>query len=543
MLLRLATSTFALYVVYRAVKVVYGKLTSPLRYMPGPKAGDWLSGNYSQVRGEVRRVGAFGVEDSWIGQYGPTLKLHGFFGSSNVYTMDTKAIHHVLFNSNIYQKTAPARYFLGRIAGPSGLTAAEGELHKRERKIMAPAFGYPQVRELTSIFIQKSQQLRDIWTDEIAKEGGVARLDVLEWLHRTTLDIIGLAGFNRNINALGAHSKETRDEVLTIFERLLAVEFGPLDFIQGSYPITRGVSTASDRNRRDAVADMTRLGYQILADSKREVAESGTFEAGRARDLLSLLVRANISKETAVRDRMSDEEVLSQIITFLVAGHVTTSTAVTWTLFALTQNKAAQARLREEVASFPTENPTMDQLNDMAYLDCVVREGLRVHGPVPLNVREAACDDVMPLLNPWTDTQGKVHETISIPKGTEIFIPMNAMNLDPIIWGPNAREFIPERWESPIENAIPGVWGNMMSFIGGPRGCVGYRFSLVEIKSLMFTLLRNFEFDLAVPIKDLGMKLVRVSQGPMVLSEPEKGLQLPLLIKPVALTYTHTNTN
>jgi cytochrome P450 len=59
------------------------------------------------------------------------------------------------------------------------------------------------------------------------------------------------------------------------------------------------------------------------------------------------------------------------------------STATTWALFALTQNMAAQNRLREELLAVSTDNPTMDQLNELPYLDCVVRETLRVHAPVP----------------------------------------------------------------------------------------------------------------------------------------------------------------
>jgi hypothetical protein len=113
----------------------------------------------------------------------------------------------------------------------------------------------------------------------------------------------------------------------------------------------------------------------------------------------------------------------------------------------------------------------------------------------------------------------------------------------------------PERWEKVPQAAtsIPGVWGNMMTFIGGPRACIGYRFSLVEyvlsmflmylreismkclffrMKALLFTLIRAFEFELSVPASDIGTKSFIV-QRPFLKSNPKAGNQMPLILKPV----------
>ena len=92
----------------------------------------------------------------------------------------------------------------------------------------------------------------------------------------------------------------------------------------------------------------------------------------------------------------------------------------------------------------------------------------------------------------------------------------------------------PERWEKPPEaaNSIPGVWGNMLSFLGGPHSCIGYRFSIVEMKALLFTLVRAFEFDLGVEPTDIG-KRSAVVQRPFVLSKKEQGSQMPMVIRPI----------
>ncbi|KAJ7479217.1 cytochrome P450 [Mycena latifolia] len=538
MLLRLAIAsiqTLGAYVLYRAIRLIYARLTSPLRYLRGPSSTNLVAGNILDVRNGANS----GIEDLWVREYGRTMRIHGFFGAWALYTMDTKALHHILFNTHIYPKPDSSRFNLGRIVGP-GILVVEGDVHKQQRKIMNPAFGAPQLRALTGIFVQKSSQLRDIWAADAAQNGGVARVEILSWLSKATLDIIGLAGFNYNINALGAQDKDTPDELAAAFATLLAMDnqvmASPFRFLQGVYPILRNISTEGDKIIRGAQATMMRIGRQLLAESKRDIAETGTFETGRARDLLNLLVRANTSKEIPANQQLSDEDVLAQVPTFLVAGHETTSTAVTWALFALTQNKAAQARVRAELLALDTENPTMEELNSLPYLDCVVRETLRLHSPVVLSSRVALCDDIIPLAEPYTDAQGTVHETLRMPEGTIVFLPLLALNRDAGIWGSDAKEFIPERWESkesPIANAIPGVWGNMFTFLGGPRSCIGYRFALVEMKALLFTLIRGFEFELAAPVSDVGKKLTSVTQGPILLSDIEAGLQLPLLVRPV----------
>jgi len=90
----------------------------------------------------------------------------------------------------------------------------------------------------------------------------------------------------------------------------------------------------------------------------------------------------------------------------------TQSTGTTWALFALTQSPEVQRKLREELLTVDTDNPTMDQLNSLHYLDMVVRETLRVHAPVPSTMRVAMKDDVLPLSKPFTDGKGNVNEGI-----------------------------------------------------------------------------------------------------------------------------------
>ncbi|KAJ7289436.1 cytochrome P450 [Mycena rebaudengoi] len=341
-------------------------------------------------------------------------------------------------------------------------------------------------------------------------------------------------GFDYNFNRLDRSAAP--DEFDGAFTTLTASGTGIMSLIKAYVPVLRPIPTKMDTIIDKSKAVVTRIGGKLLRESQREISMGVGSQSGRARDLLSLLVRANTSKDIPESQRLSDKDVLAQVPTFLIAGHETTSAAATWALFALTQNVEVQKRLRDELLTVSTEKPTMDELDGLPFLDCVVRETLRLYAPVRVIGRIAVREDVIPLNTPYTDVNGQVHESLRILKGQELLIPVLAVNRDPDMWGPDASDFKPERWEAatPITNSIPGVWGHMLTFLGGLRGCIGYRFALVELKALLFTLVRGLEFELAVPAADIGVKATVMIQRPIVLSDMEAGNQLPLLIKPFA---------
>ncbi|KAF8188482.1 cytochrome P450 [Mycena galopus ATCC 62051] len=522
-------ASLGVYALHQIFRRIYQEFNSPLTFLPGPKSSHWVFGNLRDIWKDEDST----LQQKWVREFGPTLKYQGFFGSTQLYTTDTRALNHFLTHSYIYQKSEPARYSLARYVGP-GVLVTEGDVHRQQRKIMNPAFGAPQIRELTEIFIQKSLELRDIWASQTTESGAV-RVDVIPWLSKATLDMIGLAGkcrFNYNFNSLAS---EEPTELAAAFDAGTNLEGGKIltvfRILQAWIPAFRIIRTKLDRVEEHAQAVMRRIGLQLIEESKVELVQNGGTKSRGSRDLLSLLVRANTSKDLPAAQRLSDAHVIAQVPTFLVAGHETTSTATTWALFALTQNVGAQTRLRTELLAFESEEPTMDELNSLPYLECVVRETLRLHAPVPESRRVATQDDVVPLAEPVTDMHGVVHEALKIMKGQTITIPILMMNRNPAIWGSDSTQFVPERWESEISNHIPGVWGHMLSFLGGPRACIGYRFSLIEMKALLFTLVRAFEFELAVPAAEIASRTV-VVQRPVLRSEPDAGDQLPLLIKP-----------
>ncbi|KAJ7067692.1 cytochrome P450 [Mycena belliarum] len=512
------------------LQYAYREYTSPLRHVVGPKSPSFVLGNFRQMANDAH------LTEKWRKEFGPTFQFKGLFSVSELHTSDIKAVNHIITNSNIYRRAPYTIEDTKRLMG-RGILAVTQDEHKRQRRIMNPAFGIAQIRLVTEVFVEKSVQLRDIWAAQTAQGHGTARVEVMSGLRKMTLDVIGQAGFNYQFNALDPSTgpNELNKAFTDLFHSPQSGRYAALRLAQAMVPILKLVPMPGSKVLMNARNKMFEIGNNIVSESKVSIKASGTTkDLGRRRDLLSVLLKANMSTDIPESQRMTDAEVIAQIPAFFIAGHETTSASTTWALHALSINPGVQRKLREELMTMATDNPTMDELNSLPYLELVVRETMRVHAPVVFLSRMAMEDDVLPLAKPYIDQNGQAHESLPIPKGLVMHIPILAINTDKAIWGPDADEFRPERWENIPDAAgdIPGVWANLFTFFAGPHNCIGFRFSLVEMKALLFTLVRAFEFEPAVPKGGIGPS-PSVLQRPVVLAEPEKAFQLPLILKPV----------
>ncbi|KAH9054511.1 cytochrome P450 [Lactarius vividus] len=539
LLLLALSTTYILYVLIRGRIRAY---RSPLQNVPGPKEAHWLSGDFV----DVQEPDSSRLQEEWVRTYGHVVRYHSRFGTLRLLTVDPVANAYILQNSEIFQKSDFLRFSLGNFTG-RGLLFVEGPQHRKQRKVMNPAFGPAQVRKFTSLFLEKSLELRDIWADLISRstrKDGKLGLDAFVWLNKVTLDIIGLAGFNYAFNSL--HSPdENQNELYESIRSMLTIKASQFMFIlQLFFPLFRPIPTARSRVLNRSLEVIRRIGSQLIRDKKAAVlaelnlGASGVVEKHdvQGHDLLSLLIKSNIASDMSENMRMSDEEILSQVPTFLLAGHETSSTAIAWTLFALSCHPAVQTTLRAELRTCQTDMPTMDQLNALPYLEGVVREVLRLYAPVSATQRIAMHDAEIPLQKPFKDNRGIMQSSIRVSKGDSVAVPIRLLNRSTEIWGEDANEFRPERWETVPEaaHALPSVYGHLATFIAGAHACIGYRFSVVEIKALLFTLVRGFEFELALPAEDIVRRTSIVGR-PVVASNPAAGPQLPLLIRPANL--------
>lgn len=159
---------------------------------------------------------------------------------------------------------------------------------------------------------------------------------------------------------------------------------------------------------------------------------------------------------------------------------------MTWCLYALAREPAVQNRLRAELRALPPPSSSSqvcaeEALHRCEYLEWVVRETLRVHTPVTATMRTVGrAWDAIPL-------SGGARE-VPVRRGDIITVPIAALNRSVDVWGPDAAAFRPDRWANVPESAraVPGLWANMMTFLGGGgpgnpgRSCIGWKFALAE---------------------------------------------------------------
>ncbi|KZT59286.1 cytochrome P450 [Calocera cornea HHB12733] len=542
------------YGLYLLAKFLHTVLSTPVKQLRGPNNPSWILGQEPAIIAAEDGI----LIQQWANQFGLTFKYPSFLSKWELCTMDPRAISHILTNNYVYPKPDVVRQFLSQVLGTEGLISAEGETHRRQRRILNPSFSPAQLREVTPIFFEKAAELRDIWQAHIADSpmpAGGKIMDVYQWLSRATLDIIGLAGFDYDFESL-IHDK---NELAVAFRELFRVQMAVrwLNLVRMWFPVLRPFLVRShmeahrhlfdflqpepDRHvKKISQETMRRVGMELIQRKKAEVAKglvgekpsSNTVVVGR--DILSALIRANMASDVSYTHKLTDEEVLSQITTFILAGHETTSNSVTWSLLTLAQYPAIQDQLRKELLAVSEETLSMDALNALPYLDLCTRELLRLQGPVRETVRTALQDDTIPLQYPIVDKYGKTIDSVRIKAGDAIVIPIMVIDRSERFWGPSAQEFKPERFQDlPKEaSAIPGVYSHIMTFLGGQRACIGYRFSVIEMKAFLFVLLRSFVFELS----DENVKILKktaIVTRPLVQGEEDKGAQLPLRIRAV----------
>ncbi|KAI0321608.1 cytochrome P450 [Amylostereum chailletii] len=512
---------------------------SPLRDVTTVPGSSFLWGHRTKPFGSDPLV----MHEQNVEKYGRIVKYKDVFNSDRLFVCDTRAIAHILNNTGTYTKGDAIRFNLKKSLGP-GVLFVEGDEHRKQRRVMSPAFGLPHLRILTPIFVDKANQLRDIWKERILAPEGEKQskglIDASKWLSKLTLDIIGLAGFKYSFDAL--NPADTPNELYAAVRLMLTAPRPSLiEALRFFVPVFRIFPSKRSRIVAKGRITMDAVGRRLLGDMKAAVVSEhdGKDKIERSdfqqKDILSLLVKANMATDLPENSRLSDEDVLAQVPTFLIAGHETTSTSTAWILFVLSKYPEVQDKLRAELLACPDgDAPSMETLNAFPYMDAVVREVLRLYCPLPSIVRVAEEDDFIPTEHEWTDRHGVKRSGIPISKGDGIFVPVMAINRLKEIWGPDAREFKPERWENPPKevSSVPGIWGNNLVFSSGPRACIGYRFSLVETKAILYALVRAFKFSLACGPDDIVI-VERGIMRPALAKEIEKGVQLPLWISPV----------
>ncbi|KAF7325693.1 hypothetical protein MKEN_00419400 [Mycena kentingensis (nom. inval.)] len=474
---------------------VFPALFSSIRNVPGPPNRNPLFGHWLDIiRGEV----CVPMRE-WTKEYNsPVIRYYGLLGDERLLFLSPQALEQMFVKDwQDYPRPPFLRHILGLVAG-YGLLTITGDEHKRLRRAMNPAFSISNLSEQTEMYYEPIEGLVEIFKNELKDKAGKV-VEVYEWMGKLTLDIICDTAFGYRTDSL--HNAD--NELAVAYHKVVALQsmrnIARLAALMG-VPGFAALANSEWGFRNQWLFRLLPSGNEVvtLVDCMHRIREISTQmlrektadlsispdDRSTKKDIMSLLVRsrkAELDANSDAAEVMSDSAMVDQVLTFLSAGHETTASGLSWTLWLLAKDPESQRKLREEIMPVYRENPRPDYrtLKSLSWLDCVVNESLRVLPPVPMTVRVA-------------DKTAYV-DGVLVPKGTIITCPIRVINTWKHVWGEDAEEFRPGRWLEPFPEAYNSTYSHF-PFIAGPHVCIGRTMALSEMKAVLFALIANFEF-------------------------------------------------
>ncbi|KAB8235836.1 bifunctional cytochrome P450/NADPH--P450 reductase [Aspergillus alliaceus] len=389
--------------------------------------------------------------------YGPIFRLR--LPDERIFVANY-ALARDLFDEKKFQKAVRGPLEQVRNATKDGLfTAYPGE-HNWEiaHRTLMPAFGplsirgmFPEMQDIVSQMVLK-------W----ARFGPDTPINVADDFTRLTLDSIALCAMGDRFNSF-YHEKQ---------HPFVAAMGGMLteSFARSRRP---GFASLLYQNQeKQYQADI-----EQLTQTARELLESRRKNPTDKKDLLNALV---LNKDPKTGEKLSDDAIIRNMITFLIAGHETTSGLLSFLFYELLENPEAYRKAQEEVDRvIGKDNITIDYMSKLPYLEACLRETLRLHPTAPGFSLEAKGDQVL---------DGRY----TIKDGETINILLGQLHRDPEVYGSNAEEFRPSRMlDEEFAKLPPNTW---KPFGNGIRACIGRPFAWQEALLAVATLLQVFQF-------------------------------------------------
>ncbi|CAL1371212.1 unnamed protein product [Linum trigynum] len=353
----------------------------------------------------------------------------------------------------------------------NGLVMVEGEEWVRHRHVITPAFTAPNLKAMSSLMVESTTQMLDRWADLIAD--GSPTIDVEGHVTATAGEIIAKTSFGVGY--------ETGREVV---ERLRAMQLSL--FNSNRYvgvPFSKVMCPKKTMEAKKLGREIDSLLLSIISSRKNNMM-NGERNNNNNNDLLGLLLQEN-HVDGKLGKTLTTRELVDECKTFFFGGHETTALAISWTLMLLAKHPKWQEELRKEIKQVAGEDKQIDftNLSSLKKMGYVMNEVLRLYSPAP-NVQRQAKEDI------------HIGDR-TIPKGTNMWIDVVAMHHDPKLWGDDAYEFKPERFEAdPLYGGCKHKMGFMPFGFGG-RMCVGRNLTVMEYKIVLSMILTRFSFSLS----------------------------------------------
>ncbi|KAF5243964.1 hypothetical protein FAUST_2585 [Fusarium austroamericanum] len=406
--------------------------------------------------------------------YGPIFRLH--LGSKTPTFVSSNAFINEVCDEKRFKKTLKSVLSVVREGVHDGLfTAFEDEPNwGKAHRILIPAFGPLSIRNMFPEMHEIANQL----CMKLARHGPHTPVDASDNFTRLALDTLALCAMDFRFNS---YYKE---------------ELHPFIEAMGDFLLESG-----NRNRRPAFApnflyraanDKFYADIALMKSVADEVVATRKQNPTDRKDLLAAMLEG-VDPQTG--EKLSDDNITNQLITFLIAGHETTSGTLSFAMYHLLKNPEAYNKLQKEIDEVIGRDPvTVEHLTKLPYLSAVLRETLRISSPITGFGVEAIED---------TFLGGKY----LIKKGETVLSVLSRGHVDPVVYGPDAEKFVPERMLDDefarLNKEFPNCW---KPFGNGKRACIGRPFAWQESLLAMALLFQNFNFTQTDPNYELQIK-------------------------------------
>jgi len=396
------------------------------------------------------------------------------------------AIRYVLLdNAANYTKSEVGRRLLEPGLG-RGLLTSEGETWRRHRRIMAPSFDPRSVTGYAPIMTEVTLGLLEKW-DALPQD---SEIDAAAAMMHLTLHIISKAMFSSDSDEIVDAVEGGVNQYQTLVRpSLLDLLHFPQWFARLLAPLpTDGLFDEFDR-KVDLL--LTERGRQPDAEPK---------------DLLARLVAA---RDAETGGGMTAKEVRDQVVTIFMAGHETTSLALSWTWYLLSQHPAIEAKLHRELADVLSgRTPKNEDIASLRYTRMVIEESMRLYPPAHTTGRQPIKPD---------EILGH-----RIPAGAEVLIMPWLIHRKPQLWEDPER-FDPERFAP--ERAAERPRFAYIPFGAGPRICIGAAFAMTEAILILATIAQRYRLRLKAghPVEPQGLITLRPRYGMQMFLERRRG--------------------
>jgi cytochrome P450 len=339
---------------------------------------------------------------------------------------------------------------IARVLG-QGLLTSEGDLWKRQRKLMAQAFSAKRIHDYGAAMVRVADEAIGHW-----KSGQTVNLH--HEMTGITMKVVA--------DVLFGESMDARD-VAVVGDALEVVNEYASGSVEALLHVAKWVPTPRNLRVNRAVAALDRVVYEIIARRR----------AGEPRDdLLGTLLAARDDDGAG----MSDSQLRDEVMTLFLAGQETTSLALAHAFYLLSKHPASDRRLYAEIASaLQGRLPTADDLRALPFADWVLKETMRLYPPAWAIGRE--------------NTEAFDLHGLKIPVGTQLIASPWIVHRD-ARWFPNPEGFDPERWSAERAKDVPRY--AYFPFGGGPRVCIGNHFAMMEATLLLALLAQRFRVEL-----------------------------------------------